>query len=243
MGKKMKVTRAMVLAAGFGTRMRPLTFKTPKPLVKIAGRSLLNRALDALEKNSIEEAVVNVHYLADSIESHVEGRKKPHVIISDERNELLDSAGGVIKALPLLGRNPFFVLNADTFWVDHGSPTLQAMADAFDPDKMDMLLLTVNRNQASGAEHGDFLIDETLRLCRAPLNSPQAVIYGGALILKPEIFRGAAAKPQSLNVYFDRAIAQGRLYGHRLDGNWYTVGTIEMIGKVEELMRERGEIT
>lgn len=237
----MKLARAMVLAAGLGTRMRPLTLKTPKPLVKIAGRSLLNRALDALEKVGVKEAVVNVHYLADSIESHVESRKKPHVTISDERDQLLDSAGGIIKALPLLGETPFFVLNADTFWVDHGRPTLQAMADAFDTDKMDMLLLTVKRAQASGAAHGDFLVDKTGRLARAPLNSAEAVIYGGALILRPEIFAAAEAKPQSLNLYFDRAISQGRLYGFPLDGNWYTVGTMEMIGKVEELMRERGE--
>lgn len=238
----MKLTHAMVLAAGLGTRMRPLTFKTPKPLVKIAGRSLLNRALDALEKVGVEEAVVNVHYLADSIESHVESRKKPHVTISDERAELLDSAGGVVKALPLLGENPFFVLNADTFWVDHGKPTLQAMADVFDPEKMDMLLLTVKRQQAAGPERGDFLVGEGQKLIRAPLNSAEAVIYGGALITKPEIFSLAKIEPQSLNLYFDRAISQGRLYGFPLDGNWYTVGTIEMIGKVEELMRKRGEI-
>ncbi|WP_295895215.1 nucleotidyltransferase family protein [uncultured Bartonella sp.] len=238
----MKLTHAMVLAAGLGTRMRPLTFKTPKPLVKIAGRSLLNRALDALEKVGVEEAVVNVHYLADSIESHVESRKKPHVTISDERAELLDSAGGVVKALSLLGDNPFFVLNADTFWVDHGEPTLQAMADVFDPEKMDMLLMTVKRQQAAGPERGDFLVGEGQKLIRAPLNSTEAVIYGGALIARPEIFSLAKIEPQSLNLYFDQAISKSRLYGFPLDGNWYTVGTIEMIGKVEELMRKRGEI-
>lgn len=242
MHEKAGVRTAIVLAAGLGTRMRPLTLTTPKPLVEIAGRCLLDRTLDALQESGVEHVVVNVHHLADKIENHLKSRKNPQITISDERSKLLDSAGGVVKALPYLGPKPFYILNADTFWIDHGRPNLKLMAAAFDPEKMDMLLLTVQRDQAAAPERGDFLIANDRRLIRAPNNTYEAVIYGGALIARPEIFECAAKTPHSLNLYFDKAIERRRLFGFPLTGNWYTVGTVEMIDKVEGLMRERGEI-
>ncbi|MHC5306258.1 nucleotidyltransferase family protein [Bartonella sp. LJL80] len=235
------IQKAMVLAAGLGTRMRPLTLKTPKPLVKIAGRTLLDRTLDQLQKAGIDEAVVNVHHLGSQIEDYLEARKSPHIIISNERAELLDSAGGVVKALPHLGSHPFFILNADTFWVDHGAATLAAMARHFDDDKMDMLLLTVRRDQAAGPERGDFLVGEDGKLSRAPENMQEAVIYGGAILVRPAIFAAAPVTPHSLNHYFDQSIEKGRLFGFPLEGNWYTVGTVDMIATVEELLEKRGE--
>lgn len=233
--------KAILLSAGLGTRMRPLTLQLPKPLVSIHGRALIDRALDALQKAGVEEVVVNVHHLAGQMEVHLKERMAPKIIISDERAELLDSAGGVVKALSHLGHEPFYILNSDTFWVDDGSPSLSRLADVFDAEKMDMLLLTVRRDQASGPEKGDFLMDDEGRLCRAPAGRTDAVIYGGALIATPKIFAGAKTEPHSLNLYFDRAIQKNRLYGLALEGAWYTVGTMEMIGIVEGLLNARGE--
>lgn len=241
MSNQINIKSAMVLAAGLGTRMRPLTLTTPKPLVEIAGRCLLDRALDSLKNAGVETVIVNVHHLADAVEDHLKSRLDLHIEISDERSQLLDSAGGVIKALPCLGNKPFYILNADTFWIDRGLSNLQAMANHFNPDTMDMLLLTVERQQAAAPERGDFLISQDGRLKRAPANMPEAVIYGGALIVHPNIFKDATIEPQSLNTYFDKAIAKGRLFGFPLHGNWYTVGTMDMIGRVEDLLRERGE--
>lgn len=241
MSNQIHIKSAMVLAAGLGTRMRPLTLTTPKPLVEIAGRCLLDRALDSLKNAGVETVIVNVHHLADTVEDHLKSRLDLHIEISDERSQLLDSAGGVIKALPRLGDKPFYILNADTFWIDRGLSNLQAMADYFNPDTMDMLLLTVERQQAAAPERGDFLISQDGRLKRAAANMAEAVIYGGALIVHPNIFKDATIEPQSLNVYFDKAIAERRLFGFPLHGNWYTVGTMDMIGRVEDLLRERGE--
>lgn len=233
--------KAVLLSAGLGTRMRPLTLTLPKPLVPICGRTLLDRALDVLQEAGVREVVINVHHLADQIEAHVKGRKNPKIIISDERTQLLDSGGGVAKALPFLGTRPFFILNSDTFWVDTETPSLMRLAKAFDPQTMDMLLLTVRRDQASGPEKGDFLLDAKGRLTRAPKGHPDAVIYGGAMITRPEIFIDAKIEPHSLNYYFDRAIASNRLYGMPLQGDWYTVGTVAMIDVVEKLLAARGD--
>lgn len=224
---------AMVLAAGRGLRMRPITEKTPKPLVPIAGKPMIDWALDALEQAGVARAVVNVHHLAEQVEAHVSARKRPRVEISNERAELLESGGGIVKALPRLGREPFFVLNADTFWIDRGTPGLERLALAWDPARMDILLMLTDTESATGHGGGaDFLMDDHARLERAP-KSGNGLIYAGAAILHPRIFADAKAVPHSLNVYFDRAIAAGRLAGVKTEGAWITVGTPDAIAPAE----------
>lgn len=232
---------AMVLAAGLGTRMRPLTQTTPKPLVAIHGQTLLDRTLDKLYKADISRIVVNVHYLANQIIDHLQKTQQTPITISDETDELLDSAGGIIKALPMLGNAPFYVLNSDTFWHDANGSTIAKLAQNFDIETMDMLILTVRRDQAASKERGDFIVAPDGRLKRAAINTPEAVIYGGVLLINPTIFTHAKPTPHSLNVYFDLAIEKGRLYGLPLEGEWYTVGTMDMIDVVEKLLVKRGE--
>jgi len=224
--------------------MQPLTLKTPKPLVQVGGRVLLDRALDALEKVLVERVVINVHHLAEQIIDHLASQQhRPFdIIISDEREALLDSAGGVIKALPYLGDDPFFILNADTFWHDTGSPALGRLATAFDAKNMDMLLLTVEREQAAFSERGDFLYEKQGRLYRAAPNMQEAVIYGGTLLIHPRVFHQAQPVAHSLNHYFDQAIAQGRLFGLPLEGHWYTLTTAHAIATVEKLLKHHQEI-
>ncbi|RST88443.1 nucleotidyltransferase family protein [Aquibium carbonis] len=225
---------AMVLAAGLGTRMRPITDTIPKPLVEISGRTLLDRGLDTLERAGVRRAVVNVHHLADRIIAHVASRMSPAITISDETSGLLDSAGGIVMALPHLGADPFLVLNADTFWIDaDGVHNLAEMARAWDPAAMDMLLLTADMADATGHTGGvDFTVDAQGRLARANAVA-EGVIYAGAMILHPRIFEGAEPEPHSLNLYFDRAIAAGRLFGHCMRGVWITVGTPDAIPAAE----------
>ncbi len=236
---RMDISVAMVLAAGFGKRMRPITNTTPKPLVPVAERTMLDRTLDALVASGIGKAVVNMHYLGEQIASHCAKRTDINCVISDERDAILETGGGTVKALPLLGDQPFVLVNADTFWVDFGEPTLNRMIDAFDPDRMDILLLLCRRRDATGHSGGsDFLVDTDHRLSRARQDDPDGVIYAGAAIYAPSVFDGAAQQPHSLNVYFDKAIAAGRLFGHTLeDGHWFTVGTPEGLTAVEQKLR------
>jgi len=227
----------MVLAAGLGKRMRPITDRIPKPLVEIAGRTLLDRGLDALAEAGVDRAIVNVHYLPDQIIRHLDGRKSPRISISDERDRLLDSAGGIVKALPLIGDAPFYVLNADTFWIDAGRSNLGRLALEWDATRMDILLMLCERLQATGHSGGtDFLIDADGRLARAK-GDPTGLIYAGAAILHPRIFDRAKPEPHSLNRYFDEAIEAGRLFGMRLDGSWITVGTPGAIPAAEAVVR------
>jgi len=229
------VSTAMVLAAGFGKRLRPITDTVPKPLVPVGGRTMLDRTLDAAETAGIARAVVNVHYLGEQIIAHCASRQTPATSISDERDAILETGGGVVKALPLLGDTPFALLNADTFWVDGSRSTLAAMIDAFDPARMDMLLLTARLDDTTGHSGGvDFTLDAGSRIARAPDPAGAGVIYAGAAIIDPAVFTGARAEPHSLNRYFDAAIAAGRLFGHALeDGHWYTVGTPDGLTEVE----------
>jgi len=216
--------KAMVLAAGLGKRMRPLTDTMPKPLVVVAGRTLLDRGLDMLAAAGVETAVVNVHYLGGQIVGHVKTRAAPAIAISDERDRLLDSAGGIVAALPRLGSEPFLILNADTFWIDR---------DGSDLARMDILLMLARTDNATGHSGGaDFLIGPDGRLARAE-GAAGGLIYAGVGILHPRIFAGAKAEPHSLNLYFDRAIAAGRLYGEVMRGHWVTVGTPDAIPAAE----------
>jgi MurNAc alpha-1-phosphate uridylyltransferase len=224
---------AMVLAAGLGKRMRPLTDTMPKPLVAIAGRTLLDRGLDMLAAAGVEKAVVNVHYLGGQIVEHVRTRAAPAVAISDESGRLLDSAGGIVAALPRLGSEPFLILNADTFWIDRDGSDLERLALAWDGARMDILLMLARTDNATGHSGGtDFLIGPDGRLARAA-GAAEGLIYAGVGILHPRIFAGAKAEPHSLNLYFDRAIAAGRLYGEVMRGHWVTVGTPEAIPAAE----------
>jgi N-acetyl-alpha-D-muramate 1-phosphate uridylyltransferase len=224
---------AMVLAAGLGKRMRPITDAIPKPLVRIAGRTLLDRGMDSLEAAGVTKAVVNVHYLPQQIADHLVSRGTPETVISDETDGLLDSAGGIVKALATLGREPFYILNADTFWIDRGEPNLRRLALAWDAAKMDILLMLADLDSATGHSGGtDFLVDSDGRLRRA-VGAPDGLIYAGAAIINPAVFAGAPSGSLSLNRFFDAAIGAGRLFGMQMQGRWITVGTPDAIPLAE----------
>ena len=226
--------RAMVLAAGVGKRMRPVTVTTPKALVEVSGRSLIDRALDRLERAGVEQVVVNVHYLAQLIRVHVGRRSTPDIVISDESERLLDTGGGIVKALPHLGDTPFYLLNSDSFWVEGARPNLEWLADAWRDDNMDALLMLASTVRAVGYHgRGDFQMDPTGRLTRRPERQVAPFAYAGAAILHPRLFVGRKAEPFSLNELFNQAVEAGRLYGMRMDGLWLHVGTPEAIGEAE----------
>ena len=238
---KMPVTphKAMVLAAGLGVRMRPLTNTRPKPLVSVAGQPLLDHVLDKLAGAGVTEAVVNVHYLPDQIIEHVKTRSRPRVIISDERDQVLGTGGAVVKALPLLGDAPFFHLNADTMWIDGVRSNLARLAEAFDPARMDILLLMAPTASSIGySGRGDYsmLPDGALRKRRE--NQVVPFVYAGAAIMSPALFADAPAGEFSLTKMFDRANEQERLFGLRLDGVWMHVGTPDAILAAEEAFLE-----
>ncbi|UDL86901.1 nucleotidyltransferase family protein [Mesorhizobium sp. PAMC28654] len=224
---------AIVLAAGLGKRMRPITDAIPKPLVRIAGKTLLDWGLDGLAAVGVGKAVVNVHYLPEQIIAHVAARQAPRIVISDESERLLDSAGGIVKALPELGQQPFYILNADTFWIDQGPLNLGRLALAWDAAKMDILLMLADLHQATGhCGSTDFLVAPDGALRRAK-GDPAGLIYAGAAIVHPRLFKDAPAGPHSLNAYFDTAIAAGRLFGMPMHGHWITVGTPDAIPLAE----------
>lgn len=232
-------TKAMVLAAGLGLRMRPLTDTMPKPLVPVAGQPLLDHVLDKLATAGVTEAVVNVHYLPDQIIAHTKGRSHPRVIISDERNQVLGTGGGVVKALPLLGAAPFFHVNSDTMWIDGVRSNLARLAEAFDPARMDVLLLmapTTNSIGYSGRGDYGMLPDGALRKRRE--NQVVPFVYAGAAIMSPALFADAPKGEFSLTKMFDRANEQERLFGLRLEGVWMHVGSPDAIAAAEEAFLE-----
>jgi len=230
-----KPTKAMVLAAGFGVRMRPLTDRMPKPLVPVAGRPLLDHVLDRLADAGVVEAVVNVHYLPDQIIDHVATRRSPRVIISDERDVVLGTGGAVVKALPLLGDAPFFHLNADTLWIDGVRPNLARLADAFDPARMDILLLMApTANSIGYAGRGDYAMAADGALIKRKEAQVVPFVYAGAAIMSPALFAHAPQGEFSLTKMFDRANDEGRLFGLRLDGVWMHVGTPDAVHAAEE---------
>lgn len=225
---------AMVLAAGFGERMRPLTARIPKPLVPVAGKPLIDHVLDRLAAAGVERAVVNVHYLADLIERHLAGRTRPRIAISDEREKLLDTGGGVVKALGVIGSEPFIHVNSDTIWIDGVKPNLERLAEAFDPARMDALLLLAPVSTSIGySGRGDFTMAADGRLKRRPERDVAPFVYAGAAILRPELFKDAPAGAFPLTALFNRAEESGRLYGLRLEGVWMHVGTPQAISEAE----------
>ncbi len=225
---------AMVLAAGLGTRMRPLTDTKPKPLITVFGKTLLDHALDALVQVGVERVVVNVHYLAGQIENHLNKRTDLEIIISNEREKLLDSGGGVAKAIPSLGKEPFYLLNADSFWVEGFKPNLARMADIFDKRQMEILLLLSGMANAIGFDsRGDFTMDADGRLERRAESKIAPFAYAGAAIMEPAIFRDAPSGAFSLNYLFDQALERQRLFGLRLEGLWLHVGTPDAVKEAE----------
>jgi MurNAc alpha-1-phosphate uridylyltransferase len=232
--KTMKPNRAIVLAAGLGTRMRPYNGHVPKPLVEIGGKSLIDYSLDRLADAGVERAVVNVHHLADAVERHLASRRRPHIVISDERAELLGTGGGIAKALPQLGDTPFFLVNSDTVWLDGVKPNFVRLAEAFDPEAMDALLLLAPTTESIGySGRGDFAMLPDGRLRRRAESEVVPFVYAGAAILSAALFADAPAGAFPLTPLFDCAGGKDRLFGLRLEGLWMHVGTPEAVAAAE----------
>lgn len=232
-----KPTKAIVLAAGLGKRMLPITANMPKPLVKVAGQSLIDFALDKLHEAGMETVVVNVHHFADMLETHLRSRTFPRIVISDERGELLETGGGVKKALPLLGEDPFVTFNSDSMWIEGANPNLKRLVAAWDAERMDILMLVAPLSTSVGYEgRGDFHRDEDGRLRRRGSDDRSDFVYAGVAIVKPELVPGAPDGAFSANAFYDRAIANGRLYGLPLDGQWLHVGEPHTIAEAEKCL-------
>ena len=226
--------KAMIFAAGLGTRMRPITDTIPKPLVTVRGKALIDHVLDAFAEAGLSEAVVNVHYLADQIEAHLKGRTTPRIHISDERETLLDQGGGIRRALPLLGEEPFFVANTDAFWIEGPTSNLRRLAAAWDPAKMDALLLVAPTATSIGVDWpGDFHMDQEGRLTKRAQTEVAAFVYSGVGILKTEPFANDPRDIFRLSPFLFEAAEKGRLFGVRLEGLWLHVGTPQAIGEAE----------
>jgi len=226
---------AMVFAAGLGVRMRPITETLPKPLIKVGGRALIDHCLDRLGENGVERAVVNVHWLADQIEGRLaERRSPPKILISDERAKLLDQGGGIKRALPILGADPFLISNTDAFWIEGPRSNIVRLAAAFDPEAMDILLLVAASAGAVGVDWpGDFTMTHDGRLEPREPRHVAPFVYTGVGIVKPELFANEPAEVFRLAPFFHAAAARGRLYGIRLDGLWVHVGRPESIAQAE----------
>jgi MurNAc alpha-1-phosphate uridylyltransferase len=225
---------AIVLAAGLGTRMRPYNGHIPKPLVAVGGKSLIDYSLDRLADAGVERAVVNVHHLADALERHLAPRQRPRIIISDERAELLGTGGGITKALPQLGAAPFYLVNSDTLWLDGVKPNFARLAETFNAETMDALLLLAPTTGSLGYDgRGDYAMLADDRLRRSSEQEIVPFIYAGAAILAPALFGGAPAGAFALTRLFDSAGANGRLFGLRLEGKWMHVGTPEAVAAAE----------
>jgi MurNAc alpha-1-phosphate uridylyltransferase len=223
----------MVLAAGLGLRMRPITERMPKPLVRVAGRSLLDRALDEFAAAGIRRAVVNTHYLASQIAGHLATRTDPVIALSHEP-ELLETGGGVLNALPLLGSLPFVVVNSDSIWLNGSVRTLARMAAAWRSDSLDaLLLLTAIPGTIGYSGRGDFFMDAEGNLSRRVQGEAAPFVFTGIQVLHPRLFAGEPAGAFSLNRLYDKALRGGRLKGLRHDGRWFHVGDAAALAAVE----------
>jgi MurNAc alpha-1-phosphate uridylyltransferase len=229
---------AMVLAAGLGKRMRPLTATRPKPLIEVAGRTLLDRALDRVEAAGIPNAVVNAHYFADQIEAAVKARKGTlNISVSDERAELLETGGGVTKALPLIAADPFFVVNADNLWIDGSTDTLRLLAQRWNPEQMDALLLLVPLARATGYEgRGDFHMDPAGVVRPRGEFRVAPFVFSGIQLISKRLFDGETPEPFSMWRVWNKAIEAGRFYGAVHQGLWFHVGTPASVGETEDLL-------
>ena len=231
--------RAMVLAAGKGLRMRPITDKTPKPMILVNGRPLIDHVLERLAEAGITETVVNTHHLAIQIERHLATRDRPKVTFSNEE-VLLETGGGVKHALPQLGEKPFFAVNSAAFWLNGPTDALQRLADIWDEDKMDGLLLLHSTVDAYGyTGMGDFNCEASGRLTRRPEGEVTPWLFTGIQILKPESMAGTPDGPFSLNLVYDRLLEEERLYGVIHDGEWFHVGTPDGLAEAEAYLKVR----
>ena len=235
--------RAMVLAAGLGVRMRPITIDRPKPLVEVGGSTMLDRVLDHLELFGVEHSVVNSHYLADQIEAHLAARAKPATEISHEET-LLDTGGGIVKALDRLGPDPFFAVNADIVWLDGRTPALTRLAAAWDDAGMDALLLVHGTAKAFGYRGvGDYTVDEIGRMHRREECEIAPYVFTGIQILHPRLFVDAPSGAFSLNVLYDRVERAGRLHAIVHDGEWFHIGTPDALAESEAELSGRTRTT
>jgi MurNAc alpha-1-phosphate uridylyltransferase len=229
----------MVMAAGLGQRMRPLTDTIPKPLVRLCGKPLIDHALDRLADAGVRRAVVNVHYMADQLERHLAARRRPEVVISDERSRLLDTGGGAARVLDTLGPGAFFVVNCDSVWLDGVGNSLVRLAGGWDGARMDCLILNASTVTSRGYDgSGDFVMDEDGRLARRAEGRVAPFVNTGAYIVHPRLFTDLPDGPFSMNLLWDRAIEAGRLYGIRHDGVWMHVGSPAALLEAEALMSE-----
>ncbi len=216
---------AMVLAAGLGTRMRPLTDDRPKALVDVGGRSLIDHLLDRLAEAGVPRAVVNAHHFADRLEAHLATRAAPRISISNERDRLLETGGALVRAKAALGEGPFFVCNIDSVWSDDSAPALSRLRDAWDPERMDALLLLADIGRQLGyAGSGDFFRAADGRLTRRGDRPSAPFAYMGLQIMHPRLLDGFPEEPFSANRMWDKASAANRLFGVAHEGYWMHVG-------------------
>lgn len=233
------VKRAMVLAAGFGVRMRPITDTVPKPLVEVHGRTLIDRLLDRLVDAGVETVVVNTHHLGDRLHAHLDQRNDVEILFSPE-DPILETGGGIAKALPLLGKEPFFACNGDAMWLNGSQDALKRMLGEWQDDDMDALLMLHSTVEAYGYRgNGDFIIDQLGLLARKPESEVSPYLFTGVQILHPRLFKNVPEGAFSLNVVYDRAIGNDRLYGIIHDGEWFHVGTPEALEDVETYLQLR----
>lgn len=229
----------MVLAAGLGTRMRPLTEKLPKPLVQLARKPLIDHVLDRIAAAGVETAVVNVHYKADLLEAHLQSRKKPRIVMSDERGRLLDTGGGILKALPRLGTEAFLVHNSDSVWLEGVGSNLQRLFDAWEGERHDCVLLLALASSSVGyTGRGDFALDPEGRLRRRREKEVVPFVYTGVQIVHPRLFADAPEGPFSMNLLWNKAILAGRAIGVRMEGLWMHVGSPQELAESERVIAE-----
>ena len=230
---------AMVMAAGLGKRMRPLTATRPKPLIEVAGKPLLDHVLDRLRAAGVERAVINVHYLPDAVEAHLARKANGlDIAISDERDELLETGGGLVRAEPLINADPFLAVNSDNLWIDGPADALKLLASHWDGDKMDALLLLVPQARAQNHRgQGDFHMDRQGRLKRRRPSHVAPFVFTGVQMLSKRLLRDAPSGPFSTNVLWDRAIAEGRCFGAVHQGLWFDVGTPQAIRATEAALK------
>lgn len=229
----------MVMAAGKGTRMRPLTDTMPKPLVPFAGKPLIDHVLDRLEEAGVEEVIVNVHHFADMLEAHLAKRRGPRIVISDERAQLLDTGGGAKKALALLGTEPVITFNSDSVWVESLGSNLRDLMAAFDPGRMDALLMIADASRTIGyVGRGDFTMDPFGALARRSPATTAPFMFAGVQIIRPELFAEGPDGPFSTNLVWDLLIERGRLFGHRMGGIWMHVGAPDDLAEAEAFLRD-----
>jgi N-acetyl-alpha-D-muramate 1-phosphate uridylyltransferase len=231
---------AMIMAAGLGKRMRPLTATKPKPLIEVGGKALLDHVLERLRLAGVEKVVVNVHYLADALEAHLSSRVHGlEIVISDERSLLLETGGGLVKAAPLIDCDPFLAINSDNLWIDGPADTLKLLASQWDDQRMDALLLLVPLARAENHHGmGDFHMDRSGRVRRRAKSHVAPFVFTGVQMVSKRLLRDAPEGPFSTNILWNRAIEEGRCFGAVHQGLWFDVGTPTSIPLTEAALQD-----